>query len=216
MTALTAFKYESQEQKITVTKEAIQKEENFGQLKAGEELTAKDLLSIMLIESSNDAAVALASALEEKNFLGLMNLQASQLGLSKTSFVDVAGVDPNREGEEINVSSAEDLAKLAMFIQRNYPEIFETLQIPQLDLYAANGRFHHTLKNTNELLRSNGWPTKVLGGKTGWTPLAKGNLILLLESPEGDGYLVNVVLGSDDRFGEMKTLVDWIFRSYDF
>ena len=76
--------------------------------------------------------------------------------------------------------------------------------------------FHHTMKNTNELLSSNGWPTKVLGGKTGWTPEAKGALVLVLESPKGKGYLINIILGSSKRFQDMKELVNWIFHSYSF
>ena len=72
------------------------------------------------------------------------------------------------------------------------------------------------MENTNQLLSLNEWPTKILGGKTGWTPEAKGALVLILESPKGKGYLINIVLGSSTRFQDMKKLVNWVFNSYRF
>jgi len=58
------------------------------------------------------------------------------------------------------------------------------------------------------------WPGKVFGGKTGWTPQAKQSLLLVVESPDKKGYIVNVILGSDDRFGEMRKLLRWSLDSY--
>ncbi|MBI1971576.1 MAG: D-alanyl-D-alanine carboxypeptidase [Candidatus Wildermuthbacteria bacterium] len=222
--AVVTLSYASPDQKVTITKQMIQKPETFGDLKIGEELFVKDLLYSMLIESSNDAAAALASVVGgEEAFVRFMNLYASQLGLEQTFFADVAGIDPNVPDGSISRSSAMDLVKLAKFITKQYPEIFEILTISSFDLYSPDGTFHHRMKNTNELLVTNGWPTKVLGGKTGWTPIAKGSLLVVLESPasppggpDKKGYLVNVVLGSEDRFGEMKKLVDWVFESYVF
>jgi len=54
------------------------------------------------------------------------------------------------------------------------------------------------------------WPAKILGGKTGWTLQARGCLLLVVESPQQDGYIVNVILGSEDRFGEMEKMLRWI------
>lgn len=216
MTALVVIKYEPLEKETTISKKAIQKEENFGNFRVGERFKIKDLLYSMLIESSNDAAAALAEVLGESNFIQLMNLEARTLELRESIFFDIAGVDPDNLNEGINKSSTNDLLKLAIYIKENYPEIFSILSLSERDLYTLEGRFHHTMKNTNELLNSNGWPTRVLGGKTGWTPLARGNLLLILESPTRKGYLVNIVLGSEDRFREMKRLVDWIFFAYDF
>jgi D-alanyl-D-alanine carboxypeptidase len=70
------------------------------------------------------------------------------------------------------------------------------------------------MKSTNELLNFEGWPTPIVGGKTGWTPLAQGCLVLVLQSPKDQGYLVNVVLGAEDRFTQMKTLVNWAYNSF--
>jgi len=119
-------------------------------------------------------------------------------------------------GGPINYSTARDLFLLTRHLKTFYPSVFEILGVKEHPLYTKDGKFHHTMENTNELLSLNGWPTKVLGGKTGWTPEARGALVLVLESPKAKGYLVNVVLGSEDRFQDMKKLVNWVFDSWRF
>ncbi|MDP2637147.1 MAG: serine hydrolase [bacterium] len=215
MTALVVEKYYPPEELITVTKEAIQKEENTGNFRAGEQFLVKDLLHSLLIESSNDAAAAFALYWGRDTFLHAMNEEAEKLSLEHTSFVDEAGVDPN-EGEFINRATAKDLAELSRFVLENHPEVFSLLSMTSAELKTADGKLHHTVRTTNDLLISNGWETKVLGGKTGWTPKANGCLLLILESPDKKGYLVNVVLGADDRFAEMKTMVNWVLDAYEW
>ncbi|OHA63069.1 MAG: hypothetical protein A2842_02530 [Candidatus Wildermuthbacteria bacterium RIFCSPHIGHO2_01_FULL_48_25] len=215
MTALVVETYYPQEEIITITKEAIQKEENTGNFNIGEQFLVKDLLRSLLVESSNDAAAAFALQWGRETFLHAMNEKAEQLSLEHTSFVDEAGVDPN-EGELINRATAKDLAELSRFVMENHPEVFSLLSMTSAELRTAEGKLHHTVKTTNDLLISNGWETKVLGGKTGWTPKANGCLLLILESPDGKGYLVNVILGAQDRFAEMKTMVNWVFDAYEW
>jgi len=130
--------------------------------------------------------------------------------------VNHAGLDPDIPGGAINYSTTRDLFLLTRYLKTFYPSVFEILGLQSYPLYTSDGTLHHTMKNTNELLSLNGWPTKVLGGKTGWTPEAKGALVLVLESPKGKGYLVNIVLGSDRRFEDTKELVNWVFDSYSF
>jgi serine-type D-Ala-D-Ala carboxypeptidase (penicillin-binding protein 5/6) len=165
------------------------------------------------VESSNDAAAALAEVIGRGVFVELMNLEARELGLSNTYFFNPTGLDPDDPQGPVNYSTSKDLATLASYIIQTYPRIFDILVIAQQDLL-QKGTFHHTMKSANELLSFEGWPTPIVGGKTGWTPLAKGCLVLVLKSPKDQGYLVNVVLGSDDRFSQMKTLVNWTYDSF--
>lgn len=216
MTALVAMQQYPLDQKITITKEAVDKEENIGNLKVGEVLTVKDLLYSMLMESSNDAAEALSGTLGNKEFLRLMNSEAQNIGLQKTVFADSAGVDPNNSANAINTSSARDLFLLTKYIFEYKPQILNILSLREYNLYAPNGKFHHKIENTDELLDNPQLPLKILGGKTGWTPLAKGCLLLIAQSPQENGYLINIVLGSDNRFEDMKNLFDWVTQSYDF
>ncbi|MDP3901233.1 MAG: serine hydrolase [bacterium] len=199
---------------VTVSEEAVGEEGEGGFLRPGDRFTVRQLLYPLLIESSNDAASALAEVIGKENFVELMNREAENLGLQETVFINPTGLDPNGESNEVNRSSARDIARLAEEIALRHPEAFSILEIKTYDLFDAAGHFHHTLFTTNELLGYTEWPTQVLGGKTGWTPKAKGNLLLVLRAPKERGMLFDVVLGADDRFGQMKSLVDWVYTSY--
>ncbi|OHA70011.1 MAG: hypothetical protein A3D64_02670 [Candidatus Wildermuthbacteria bacterium RIFCSPHIGHO2_02_FULL_49_9] len=216
MGALVVARRYPLDKEIVVSRVAVAEEENFGELKEGDSFTHFDLLRPMLMESSNDASAAFALEIGMANFLNLMNQEADSLGLFDTFFANHAGLDPDIPGEPLNYSTARDLFVLTRHLKTFYSSVFEILGLKEYPLYTADGRFHHMMKNTNELLASNGWPTRVLGGKTGWTPEAQGGLVLVLESPKGKGYLVNIVLGSEQRFRDMKELVNWVFDSWRF
>jgi serine-type D-Ala-D-Ala carboxypeptidase (penicillin-binding protein 5/6) len=213
MTALVVAKHYDPAQQIVISSSAVAEEENLGQLRVGDVFPVQDLLYPLLMESSNDAAAAFAEVLGRQVFVDVMNLEAQALGLLDTHFVNPTGLDPDDPQGPINYSTGKDLSQLASYIVQTYPRIFDILAVSQQDLL-QKGTFHHTMKNTNELLSFDGWPTLVVGGKTGWTPLAKGNLVLVLEGPKNRGYLVNVILGADDRFSQMKTLVNWVYDSF--
>ncbi len=214
MTALIALKQYPLNREIYITQNIVDTEESFGELKTGDRLTVQDLLYPLLMESSNDAAAALTSVVGEAAFVDLMNLEAKNLGLFNTLFIDAAGLDPDPPETSLNLSSSRDLAKLTQHIVERYPQVFDILVLREFRLYDARGRFHHTLTNTNQLLENNSWPTEVMGGKTGWTPEAKGTLILVLESPKDKGYIINVVLGSSNRFEDMREMVEWVYTSF--
>lgn len=216
MGALVIARHYSLDEEILISRKAVLEEENFGQLQEGDIFKNRDLLYPLLMESSNDASAAFALEIGMKNFLDLMNQEAKFLGLQNTFFVNHAGLDPDIPGGSLNYSTTKDLFLLTQYFKTFYPSIFEILGLKEYPLYKASGEFHHLMKNTNELLSFNEWPTKVLGGKTGWTPEAKGALVLVLESPKGKGYLVNIILGSDKRFEDMKEMVSWVFNSYTF
>jgi D-alanyl-D-alanine carboxypeptidase (penicillin-binding protein 5/6) len=201
MTVLVVLKNYDLSLPIKISKAAVEQEEDLGQLKTGETLTAKDLLYIMLIESSNDAAYALADAIGEKNFVDVMNWEAESLGLKNTHFANPNGLDDPQ-----NYSSAQDLAILTRNLLEK-PLLWQILGTLQYDLYLPDGTLHHQLKNTNELLReSASWRTKMIGGKTGWSPEAQGCLVSVLKDDKGE-YSINVILGAEDRFAEMKKLI---------
>jgi D-alanyl-D-alanine carboxypeptidase len=190
--------YPDLSQNIEIPQEAVFQEGDFGNLKVGEKLLVKDLLHIMLIESSNDAAFALTEIIGKDGFVNLMNLEAKYLGMENTNFVDPSGISIE------NRSSSKDLIILTKELL-DKPLIWEILQKPEFDLYKEDGVFHHKLVNTNELLNK---IPGILGGKTGYTLEAKGCFLLVLKAPQGQGYIVNVILGTDERFGEMEKLIN--------
>jgi len=196
---------------ITISEEAVAQDSDSGQLKTGEVFQAKELLYPLLIESSNDAAYAFAEVIGAQNFVDLMNLEAKKIGMENTHFVNSSGIDPITKNIGINYSTAEDLTKLAKYLLQK-PKILQILSQKEYDLYSIDGLSHHKLSSTNELLGKN---HQIIGGKTGWTPQAQGCLLLILKAPgQNQGYLVNIILGSEDRFGEMEKLTDWINTAY--
>ena len=202
MTALIAENEYKPEQIFVISQAAVSQEEDKGNLKTGENLSLNELLHIMLIESSNDAAWAIGEGKE--NFSGAMNLEAQKLGLENTYFINPTGLD----GYE-NYSTAADLVKLVEYIAKQHPRIFEITAKQSYEVINPDGSLHHFIgENTNKLLVE---VPGIIGGKTGYTDEAGGCIIVLLENEKG-GYFINVILGTvsaDERFPEMKKLIDF-------
>lgn len=211
MTAIVAMENYDLSQTVEIGKEAAKEKESFGKLRVGEFFEVKDLLFSLLIESSNGAAVALAEIIGLENFVDLMNLRAENLSLKNTLFFNPTGLDSEGSINRVNYSTVKDLVKLTLYVLETKPMIWEILSIYEIDLYSPNGVFHHKIKNTNEIL---GEIPKIIGGKTGWTPEAKGCLILIIEAPKNKGKIINIILGSENRFEEMRKLTNWLNSAY--
>jgi len=213
MTALVIFDLDETynfSQLVPITKEAVEQENSskYGDLKIKESLSVENLLYIMLIESSNDAAFALAELIGEKPFVELMNLYAKDLELKNTQFVNPTGLDPDDPYDPLNFSTNRDLVRLSKHILKKYPQIFEITTNKSYEVLNPDGSVHHFIpENTNELL---GETPGIIGGKTGWSPTAGGCLLLILENPQKDSYFINIILGAGDRFAEMRKLIDAI------
>lgn len=199
MTALVVLENYDLNQKVVISQAAMEQEGEQGNLLAWETLSVKNLLYITLIESSNRAAYALSEVMGNDKFIASMNEEAQKMGLLNTHFNDSTGLDPK------SYSTAEDLAKLSQYLFLNYPLFKEITGLKEFDLYLDGNVFHHKLISTNKLL---GEVPGVVSGKTGWTDTAKGCFMVIQESPKKGNYLIYVVLGAEDRFGEMKKLID--------
>lgn len=173
-------------------------------LRNGEQITVKHLLYGLLIESGNDSAVALAehNAGSEKAFVTKMNQKANELGMNNTNYANVTGLD---SGDAY--SSARDLALLSSYLAHD-PSIREIVRQSSVSLTSISG-ITHELSSTNILLGELG----IKGLKTGKTPSAGECLITLAETSQGN-EIVTIVLASGDRFGDTRTLIDWIYRAY--
>ena len=207
MTALVVLDNYNLQYQTIITEADVLQEGDQGDLKVGQLLSIKNLLYIMLIESSNDAAYCLSGIMGQDNFIALMNSESKTLGLSNTYFVDSSGLNSG------SYSTAKDLVVLTKHLLNKYPLIWEIIKFKEYDLYLDNGEFHHRLISTNKLL---GEIPEVVGGKTGWTKEAQGTFLVLQKSPKKDNYLINVVLGSFDRLEEMKKIINWINIAYQW
>lgn len=174
-------------------------------LKPGDRIPVHELNKGIVIQSGNDACIALADfvAGSQDSFIGLMNNYVKALGLQNTHFMTVHGLDA--EGQ---YSTARDMALIAQALIRDVPEE-----------YALNKEKEFTFNkirqiNRNRLL----WSTnlKVDGVKTGHTSGAGNNLVA--SATEGDMRLISVVLGTASdaiRFRESEKLLTWGFRFFE-
>lgn len=184
----------------------------------GEEITVRDLIYGLLVFSANDAAEVLAenyctvnSTLNEviycgrQAFIDAMNGKAAELNLENTLFANPTGLENER-----HMSTASDLVRASSYAMQN-PFFREVVSTKETTVRSLDGEIAHKLVNINELV---GEVDGVLGVKTGWTENAHENLITYIER---DGKRIMIaVLASEDRFGETKELINWIFRNYQW
>ena len=172
-------------------------------------VSISDLLHGLMIQSGNDAAVAIAEAVagDEATFVTLMNREAQRLGLKSTRFANPHGLpDAN------NYSTAADLANLASHVIRDFPEFYKIDSIKQFTYNKI------TQQNRNRLL----WldPT-VDGMKTGHTDSSGYSMISSARRPNGstgERRLVAVVLGTSStevRTQDSQKLLNWGFQNFD-
>ncbi|MFC0135698.1 peptidase [Massilia eurypsychrophila] len=168
-----------------------------------------DLLHGLMVQSGNDAAVALAEAVagDEGTFVALMNREAERMGLKNTKFGNPHGL-PSAE----NYSTAQDLSTLAARVIVDFPEFYK---IDSVKSFTYN---KITQPNRNRLL----WldPT-VDGMKTGHTENAGYGMIASARRPNGTAgqrRLISVVLGTtsdSSRTQESQKLLNWGFQNFD-
>lgn len=204
------------EQVLTLTNADLPEVNDSGYFHSGESFTISNMLLPLLINSSNNAATALArlSLVSDQDFITQLNQFASKLNLHDTRLFNPSGLDPILPSG-VNYSSPRDLLTLAQWLLAFRPEILTLTYLPQANVYRADGSFHHQARSTNELLLSRPeWAVEIVGGKTGQTDLAGKNLLLILHSPATGGHVVSVILGSPDHFLETRTLIDWARQAY--
>jgi len=205
ITAIVALEHFDPDRILTVGNRYIEGQK-MGLL-PGERIKISDLLYGLLVYSANDAAETLADNYKGGRdvFISEMNSKASKIGLESTFFKNPTGLD-----EEGHVTTAEDLAKASEFAMKS-EFIRVAVATKTKEVKSADGLIVHNLENVNELIGS---VDGVFGVKTGWTENARENLITYVQR---EGRTISIVLlGSQDRFGETKELIEWIFENYDW
>ena len=174
--------------------------------------TVEELLHGMIVQSGNDASVALAEAVGGtlENFTAMMNRQAQAWGLKNTSFKNVTGM-----GESGHKSSARDVGVIASRVIRDFPQYYRYYSIKEWTYNKIRQ------DNRNLLLRRD--PT-VDGMKTGFTDAAGYCLVASAArdypnlGPGNKRRLLSVVLGAGSREGranESQKLLNWGYQAFD-
>lgn len=190
---------------IPLSVRAVQRQGAHIRLPVGQHARVADLMAASLIPSANDAMVTLATAASgsEAEFVQEVNVKLPQHGIHNTKLSNATGLSG---GEQY--STAADVRTLLSRVWQD-----EALQSY---LSATSGTLRtqegvvRTYKTTNELL---GTYLPVVAAKTGYTREAGQNLALITQTDTGK-RIGAVVLGSEERFQDMKILVEWIVRNY--
>ena len=195
------------QQPITVSERAWRTQGSRSFVPVNKGVTADELFKGMVIQSGNDASVALAEAIggTEDAFAGMMNRTAQRMGLKDTNFLNASGYF---EGPApTHYSTARDLARLAAALIRDHPE---THALHATKEYTYNGIRQF---NRNRLL----WADPTVDGlKTGHSNAA--GFCLIATAKRGPRRLISVVLGTaseEARARDSLNLLNWGFTGFD-
>ena len=191
-------------EKVPVSIKAWKAEGSKMFIREGTEVNLMDLLRGVVIQSGNDASIALAEfvAGDETSFAQMMNEQAEKLGMLNSNFVNSTGLP-----DEGHYSSARDMALLTKDMIKRFPEHYQ--------LYSERSFKFNNIEqpNRNRLLR---YDRSVDGVKTGYTKAAG---YCLVASAERNGMrLISVVMGAendDSRVRESQKLLTYGFRNFE-
>lgn len=189
MTAIVAIENESLAKVVTISKKASHASPSKAGFKEGDQVTIEGLLYAALLESANDAAVAIAEAIagSEPRFVPLMNEKALSIGARDTKFINATGLPGSGQ-----YTTALDLSKILSYALR-FPKLREIMGAPVAIITTEAGRVFY-FRSTDRLLWSN---EKIIGGKTGYT-LNAGHCFVCAAQGETRTILV-AVLGSPSR-----------------
>lgn len=205
LTAVVVLEEMGGKKKITVSQKAVDTQGTAGNLVSGEVYTSEDLIKIMLLTSSNDAAIAFEESVGGRDeFVRLINKKAGEIGMSDTVLHEASGLS------DLNISTANDLLKLTKYIIEKHPDIFSWTRLPSVLVEPMNTQTSKTLYNINPFVDTIGF----LGGKTGTLPEARQNIVSIFSF---NGYRVAIILlGSKNRVQEIPELLKWVDSAYTF
>ncbi|MCF0125004.1 MAG: D-alanyl-D-alanine carboxypeptidase [Clostridia bacterium] len=179
-------------------------------IKIGEQFTVEQLLELLLIRSYNDAANILADYTGGSidSFITMLNTKISDLGLSNTHFTNAYGLQ-----DDLHYTTAKDLACIMKYCLKN--DIFRAIAgRASCNIPATNVSMPRSLISTNELLLPDSpyYYKYLMTGKTGFTTQAKQCLVS--SAYKDDVELVEVILGSENRFEDALRLYEYCYSNY--
>ncbi|MDD4715861.1 MAG: D-alanyl-D-alanine carboxypeptidase [Oscillospiraceae bacterium] len=200
MTGLVAVERAGLNEKVLIKEEYTRTEGSSIYLKPGETVTMEELLYGLLLDSGNDAALAIAGHLagNTEKFAHLMNQKATSLGLHHTHFVNPSGLSADN-----HYSTALDMAYITRAAMENetFSKIFSTKTI------SIGSRYY---KNHNRML----WEYPgAIGGKTGFTKQAGRTLVTCAKKGDHQ-WLIAVTLNAPNDWPDQTALFNYGFQSY--
>jgi len=127
---------------LTVSKQASRSPASKLGLKKDQTITVEEVIGALITKSANDAAIVIAEKLAgtETRFAQIMTARARQLGMSRTTFTNASGLPDRRQ-----ISTARDMAKLAMALRRDFPVYFKLFSMKSFKFRGLEHRNHNRL-----------------------------------------------------------------------
>lgn len=207
--AIIALEKGNLEDKVIISKNAAETGGSSIWLEAGEKLTLEQLIYAMLLNSANDATVAVAEHIagSEEEFVKMMNSLARNVGAVDTHYVNSHGLH-----EENHYSSAYDLALLARYAMKN-PKFEEIVATEKKVIPWEGHEWSRMLTNKNAFIKNPELYPGADGIKNGFTTPAG---YCLVASATRDGMrLIAVVMNCPGATGEIKKLFDYGFNNFN-
>lgn len=203
MTAILAIEQGNLDRSITITSEMIGVEPTKAGYKEGEIIQLEDLIKATMIESDNDAAMAIAIGVggNLETFVQMMNLKAQQIGMSNTLFTNPCGFDISNHH-----STPIDLLKLAEYAIQN-PLFNEITKQNQHIYYSLNTNRKFVAKTHNYLLNRYEY---AIGVKTGYTSKA-GPCLIARAKKEGNDCLIVMLNAKVNRWDTAQQIFEQVF-----
>jgi len=202
MTAVVANDTISSDKIIPISKDAISTYGTQGNLRAGERMNLRQILYPLLLDSSNDAAVAIAEFVGKDYFVTLMNKKAKTLQMENTSFVEPSGLSPQ------NISTAEDLFKLVKYIENKKRFLFDITTEKKVSFLSEDTLLEHNFQNIHQFASFK----RFIGGKNGYTDEAEKTLISLFKVPISgkESTISTIILKSNNSVNDTGKLIKWL------
>lgn len=211
MTAIIAHELVYLGRSVKITPQTLASVYQIFQIEVGEYYTGFDLLYPLLMQSSNDAAKALASFLGEQNFVRNMNAKTASLAMNDTHFDDVSGISAG------NISTVRDISKLLQYIyykRRFLFDISKGKNFESAGLIKIGGTINISdLKNFNEFFKE----PDLIGMKNGETNAAGQTIATAwnFRTPQGDVPVGIIILDSKDRVKDTERLLKWVKDNFE-
>jgi D-alanyl-D-alanine carboxypeptidase len=186
---------------------------NGERLKIGEQMTVRDLLKAMLMNSANDAAIALGKHIggTQEGFARIMNERAKELGLQNTHFCTPSGLEPDGRESEC-YSSARDVALFTAHALK-YDILWDIMRSEKTFIFSQDGKYSHEIFNTDQLL---GQLPNLIGTKTGFTPNAGYSLLAVAADQSQNHKVIAVLLNDPYRWQSIRSMFDWSFQAVNW
>lgn len=181
----------------------------------GKHYILEELMKVAVAHSSNDAAYAIAEYASGGNideFVSEMNKRAQELGMINTRYYTPTGLPKKNTGKELDISTAEDMTKLAVEILK-HPKYFEFSSPKNVSITELDTEKTEVFRNTNKMIGSY---DGLDGLKTGFHNAAMFNIVATAK--RDNLRFIAIVFGSDTqpmRAKEVETLLDMGFNNYE-